>query len=423
MLRQRGFTCRLATLGGFQPERLRAAIDVAQPQYVLVDLTPYSITAARRTIGAVAGEARLPVAVFGTYATCKPTRAVSIPGVQALVLGEYDRPLVALLEAVREGRDPAGIGGVWLHTPKGLVKGKLPSLGDDLDELPLPDRALFDDAQAGNRPRELPFKAARGCPLWCAYCINDWYMDLYGEKPATFVRRRSVGNLLDEIAQVVRATGGAESVRFYDHGFAADLAWLREFARDYPKRCALPFRCHVRLNHVTPEVAALLAAANGRWVHTQIGSGSPFIRDEIFSMGLTNGQIINACHVLQDAGLHVAVEVFIGAPYESEITVEETLGLLREARVDDVQARVFYPTPGTRAAELCAENGWITGRGEEAYWEGQSVLDMPSMPAEHVEAVMRKFASLVRRPASTALRKLLSKVGRTRKRGIFGLGG
>jgi radical SAM superfamily enzyme YgiQ (UPF0313 family) len=174
---------------------------------------------------------------------------------------------------------------------------------------------------------------------------------------------------------------------------------------------------------VTGEAAGLLAAAGCRRVHTHIGSGSRFIRDEIFSMNLTDGQVIEAGRALHDAGLHVAAEVFVGAPYESDITVEETLALCREAGIDEVHPRVFYPTPGTRAAELCSENGWISGRGEEAYWDEQSVLDMPSMPAAQIEAVARKFPSLLKRPGASALRKLLGKVRRSRRRGVFGLGG
>jgi hypothetical protein len=106
--------------------------------------------------------------------------------------------------------------------------------------------------------------------------------------------------------------------------------------------------------------------------------------------------------------------VFIGAPYESQITIEETLELLRKAQVHQVRHSVFYPTPGTRAAEVCAENGWISGRGEENYWLGKSVLDMPSMPAAQIDAVMAKFPAMLKTPGSSAIRKLLQKASQAR---------
>jgi radical SAM superfamily enzyme YgiQ (UPF0313 family) len=201
-----------------------------------------------------------------------------------------------------------------------------------------------------------------------------------------------------------------------------DVDWLREFAADYPKRCSLPFTCHVRLGRMTAEIASLLADARCASARTNLGSGSRFIREEILSMHLSDAQIVDACRVLHKAGLRVSADVFVGAPYESEITVEETLELARTAAVDEVRGRVFYPTPGTRAAELCAENGWIRVRDDRCYWARRSVLGMPSMPAEQIDAIAEKFSALVKRPRLTAVRKLLGKVTRARRSGLFGLG-
>jgi len=417
-----GMTPSLLTLAGHQPQRLRETVIRCRPRCILVELRPGSVTAGRRTIGEIAEQFSLPVGVFGTFATCKPTRAISMPGVHALVLGEYERPAVELLKAWRDGHDAAGLDGVWVHTEQGVTRGELPAPEADLDALPFPDRELFDYERIVAATREVSFKAARGCPEWCGYCFNDWYLDLYadvaGAEGDGLVRRRGVGNLLDEVAQVVRRYDTAEAASFHDHCFAMDEAWLAEFAEHYPRRCALPLRCHVRIGRVNGRIASLLARAGCRWAHTCIPSGSRFIRDEIHSLSATRKRIVSGCRALKDVGIHVAAEVFVGNPYESEITLEETLALLHEAAPDEVHPRVYYPTPGTRAAELCRENGWVSGRGEENYWTGRSVLDMPSMPAEQIDAVAEQFDSLWRRPHRSRLRKILGRVSRSRKRGI-----
>ena len=422
MLRAEGMSCRLATLAGHRPQALRKAVIEHRPRYVLAELTPFSIAAAHHTIVDLSEQYSLPVAVVGPYATCRPTQAASIPGVRALVLGEYETPTLALMKAFRDGQDPDGIQGLWVNGPDGLVRGELGPLVEDLDSLPLPDRDLFDYGRIVQETGEAHFKVARGCGLWCGHCFNDWYMDLYAGR-GRFMRRRSVGNVLEEIAAVTEAYEGAESLAFYDHGFTLDADWLKEFVAAYPKRCSLPFRCHVCLSQFTPELAHTLATGGCKWVHTHLGSGSRFIREEILSMHLGNREIIDACHTFRDAGLNIAAEVFVGCPYESEITVEETLELVREADVHDVHPRVFHPTPGTRAAELCRENGWISGRGEEHYWQGRSVLDMPSIPAEHINAVIESFPRLLKRPGAEGVRKLLGKVSRSRHRGIRKLRG
>lgn len=414
LARRAGLSCGLLTLPGFREERIAAAIREAPPDAVLVELDPLQVAAGRRTIAAIAERTDAPIAVVGRFATAKPSRAVSFPGVRSLILGEYDRAAVRWLEAQRDGRDPVDIPGVWTYTDGGLVKSGPDPLPADVDGLPSAERELFGYGDAVKATRELCVKACRGCPLWCAYCINDWYMDLYAEDPVAFVRRRSVGNVLGEIEALTRAYPDAACVTFYDHAFAMDPAWLAEFCAEYPRACKLPFRCHVRLEKVTPEVARMLADGRCRWVHTHIGSGSRFIREEILSMHLSDADVVEAIRQLRAAGLRVAAEVFVGAPYESEITVEETLGLLREARVDEVHPRVYCPTPGTRAAELCRENGWLSGRTESDAFRGRSLLDMPSMTAQQISAVVEKFPWLLKRRRAEALRKLLGRSARTR---------
>lgn len=424
MLEAEGFERRLLTLSDYQAHRLRQACEgggTGRPDHVLVELSPHNVTAAHRTIAELA-RMDMPVTVFGPYATCKPTEAASIPGVRALALGEYGAPLRAYLTALRDGEDAPATRGMWIHTDSGLVRNRLAPLATDLDALPWPDRELFGYGAIVADTHEASFKVGRGCPMWCAYCVNDWYMELYSRHEAPFVRRRSVTHLLDEIAEVIRTYPRAERIVFHDHAFAMDVEWLREFRTEYPKRCALPFRCHVRLGKVTAETAALLADAGCQVVETHLGSGSRFIREEILSMHLSDARIIDACRALHHAGLRITADVFIGAPYESEITVEETLDLLRTTGVDEVRGRVFYPTPGTRAAELCAENGWIRVHDDRCYWARRSVLGMPSMPAEQIDAVAEKLRSLVKRPRSTALRKVLERAIRPRRSGRFGLG-
>ena len=419
LLKPEGITCHLAAMPGYRPDLLAAAVARYQPQHVLVDLSPYAVTAAHRTIVDLAEKFSLPVAVFGQFATCRPARAMSIPGVGALMLGEYELTAVEFFRAMAKGKDPAGIAGLWMHAGGKLVKGPLRPLMRDVDFLPFADRDLFDYARIVQAQGEAGFKACRGCSQWCAHCLNDWYMDLYAELDH-FLRRRSVGKLLEEVSAVVSRYDGIEQVRFYDHAFATDLPWLRTFAADYPKRCARPYRCYVPPAAVSPEVAALLASSLCQGVTVDFGSGSRFIREEVYSMLVSNEQIIEACRTLRDAGLAVTAEVFVGSPYESEITVEETLALLAKTEADEVRAKVYYPTPGTRAAELCSENDWISGRGEENYWLGRSVLNMPSMPPEHIDAVAAKFHSLLKRPGSDAVHKLLEKTARPRK-GFLGL--
>jgi anaerobic magnesium-protoporphyrin IX monomethyl ester cyclase len=412
LLKAEGFTCKLCPLPGYRQDLLQAALSGFLPEVILVEIDSHSVSAAHRTIAQIQ-PFRVPVVVCGRYATCRPTQAISIPGVQSLLLGEFDRQGLNLLKAIRDGRPNESIEGVWTHTPEGLVRGPVARLSEDLDSLPCPDRDLFDYDRIVQSTHEVSFKAARGCPQWCAFCVNDWYMDIYNGK-GPFVRRRSVANLCDEVHAVTMRYPAARRANFYDHSFVLDLNWLKEFSEVYPGRTALPYRCFVPIASVTPEIARLLAASHCRWVSTQVGSGSRFIREEILSIHTSNERVVEACQILRQAGLSVLIDVFVGSPYESEITFEETLELLRRCQGDEIRSQVFYPTPGTRAAELCSENAWTSGRGEDGYWLQQSVLDMPSLKASQINALATKLPSAVGH--QSMLGRMLQRIIRSRLR-------
>jgi radical SAM superfamily enzyme YgiQ (UPF0313 family) len=203
-----------------------------------------------------------------------------------------------------------------------------------------------------------------------------------------------------------------------DHGLIADADWLDELAGLWGDRAQLPSEVHVTLGGLDQRRLDALRAMNCRAATVQILSGSRFIREEIFSLHLSDRAIIDGCNALADAGIAVTAEVFVGSPYESEITLEETLALLRECRLAGVRPSVYYPLAGTRAAELCAENGWISGRGESYHRSGRSVLEMPSMPAAMIDAVARRFDSLLKQRSTTELMKTLGRMRRGRK-GLF----
>ncbi len=407
-----GFQLALTALGGYDEPALRDAVNRHRPTHVLIDIPPGRVTAARHTIVDVSEKLFLPVVAVGPLATCQPDQAISIPTVAAIVRGEYPRPLLALFRSIRDGvgggEDTAG---VWLNTEEGLIRNEPAPLVEDLDALPFPDREIFCYQQAVASTGEAHFYATQGCPQWCGYCLNDWYMELYRRRDG-FLRRRSVGNVVEEIARVTARYAAARRVVFCDHGFAADAEWLGAFAARYAPACPLPLRCHLRLNAVNERTAELLVQCRCDEVDVEIGSGSNFIRAEILAMRTDQRQILDAVAALRRAGLRIRASVFLGAPYESEVSVDETLDLLCRLSLDEVRPRVYYPLPGTRAAEICAENGWISGRGEENFFAGRSVLDMPSLAGDRIDDIAQHFQTLLKRRGGRTLRGRLAAIRR-----------
>jgi radical SAM superfamily enzyme YgiQ (UPF0313 family) len=356
----------------------------------------------------------LPVLAVGPYATVQPRKVITYPGIAGLIVGEYERPAAAWLAALRDGREPEGIAGLWTSRDGRLARSRLGGLVRDLDELPHPDRTIFQTTAAIERSGALPIKVARGCSRWCAYCVNDWYQDLYNE-PEHHVRRRSVPDVIEEVAGALATWPKIRRVDILDHAFATDRDWLAEFSTGWEGHVAAPFRCHLRLADVDDRLVETLAAAGCSSAHTQIGSGSSFIRNEIFSMQLSDEQIRRGCQLLAEAGIALSADVFVGCPYETEITLEATLELVWSLPVDGVDVKIFHPFPGTRAAELCRENGWVSARSLQIGGPGRPVLDMPSLSSEQIVRLGRTFDALVRKPRRRRARRAFQRLARRRR--------
>ena len=106
---------------------------------------------------------------------------------------------------------------------------------------------------------------------------------------------------------------------------------------------------------------------------------------------------IRDCDELLDR-LKTRAIVQVGLPYDTVVTIEQTGQLLRRVGTDAVEVQVYYPLPGTKAQELCHENGWLSGRDASAYFAGQSVLDMPGLDAPTIKRYATLLPHLVRHP-------------------------
>jgi len=409
LLKQAGIDTALAATTSYDRSRLRAAVTAHRPTRVLMDVPATRAALARHTIADIAEGHYLPVILVGRFATSQPEKAISIPGVAALIQGEYERSLPLLVEALDSGSEAAAeVPGAWVNSAEGLLRNSPAPLIEDVDELPWADREIFQYARTVEAEGEATFYACRGCRNWCAHCLNDWYLNLYD--PKRYLRRRDPARLLDEVVDVTGRHGGVKTVVFADHAFATDVEWLEAFAAAYPGRTQLPYRCRVAANAMDPRTPELLAASGCRLADVEVGSGSNFIREEVLTLRTSRRQIVEAVAALKEAGIAVRASVFVGAPYESEVSIEETLDLLVELGVDAVRPRVFYPIPGTRAAEVCAENGWISGRGEESFYQQRSVLDMPTLPARRINEVYRRYDALLRHRGGKSLSAWWSKL-------------
>ena len=413
-LRQRGHEPSLLLLAAFDPETLRLKIADVRPDHIVIHLDSLNVNLVRRLSEHIAHRYYLPLVVGGPHATVAPHETLSFIGVEGVVLGEWDRAVPDYLDARPLGPDYVNTPGFWFRSETGLIRNPLAVPEDPDHMVAIPDRALYPADCIVDAHGFADLEPARGCNFYCAHCQMDLAAGLYEDLHFTWLRRRPVAAIAAEINHLRTAYPAIRGLRFTGCVFPLDNAWLADLADALAGPFQFPFTAQVKTSELTPDIAQLLRKAGACELGLEILSGSDFIRNEILQLDLSEDQIFAAFAAARQAGLRTRAIVRIGLPYETIVTLEQTGRLLQRLKPDAIDAAVFCPLPGTKAHELCRENGWLSGRDPARSFLGESPLDLPGLDARAIRRYAAAMPHLARHPAAwtTLMRLERLKLGR-----------
>jgi anaerobic magnesium-protoporphyrin IX monomethyl ester cyclase len=126
---------------------------------------------------------------------------------------------------------------------------------------------------------------------------------------------------------------------------------------------ATPFKCLLRSDQVTAEVARALRASGCQTAWIGAESGSQRILDAM-EKGTRVEQIAEATRLLRAAGVEVGFFLQFGYPGETREDIARTLEMVRACAPDDIGVSVSYPLPGTTfyqrvQAQLGQKQNWV----------------------------------------------------------------
>ncbi len=326
-----------------------AAVREAAPDVLgLTTMTP-TVNNARRI--AAAAKRLLPgvkVAVGGVHATVCPDEVAADPNVDIVVRNEGEFSFLEIVRCWSGGERAEGILGTSLRVDGQIVHQPQAPRVLDLDALPFPARDLMPMHvyRAGLsfpphiRLRTM-FYSARGCPNNCAFCSTA---AVWGGHRCVM---RSAENMLDEVQEVVE--------RFGVHGFefADELTTLRRdrleaFCDGIHRRKLDKIRwvCSSTVKQMDYPTAKMMREAGCSMVMMGVESGSPEILKTL-NKPIQVEEVIAAFDATRRAGLRRCSCFMIGAPGETEATVDESIALARRIRPDRIGLFVLTPYPGT----------------------------------------------------------------------------
>ncbi len=305
----------------------------------------------------------------GVHPTLFPEEAIKSKAVDVVCRGEGEHAMLELCsrlgkkqpagaEKIARTQPLAGIQNLWVRTPKGISKGALGKLVEDLDEFPFPDRQLYQKYGYFNNPDSVDVLAGRGCPFNCSFCYNPVFMAQARGK-GKFVRKRSVENLVAELEEIKRKYK-PKFITFVDELFTLDKHWLREFLQKYRERIALPFICSVRADVMDDETAAMLAAGGASRVCLGLETGIEVLRNTLLKKRVTNEQLVRTAEVLHRHGIKFLTTNMLGLPGETVENAFETIELNRRIKADYVWYSVFQPYPELEITKQMISSGIIS---------------------------------------------------------------
>jgi anaerobic magnesium-protoporphyrin IX monomethyl ester cyclase len=331
-------------------------------------------------------------------------------GADVVISGEGELTLAEVLDTLMRRRNGSldSIEGIcWRDADGRLVRTRTRDIIRDLDALPYPAWDLVDVERYRDIWRShhgfysMNLVTTRGCPYHCNWCAKPIYGQRYGA--------RSPHHVVDEM-QWLKKTYRPDHLWIADDIFGLKPGWLSTFADLVEaKDAAIPFRCLLRADQVTPEFARDLRRARCRTAWIGAESGSQRILDAM-EKGTRVDQIVAAAKYLRAAGIEVGFFLQFGYPGETHEDIEKTLDMIRDCRPDDIGVSVSYPLPGTTfyqrvQAQLGQKQNWVDSNDLAMMYHATYVPDFYRAlhGLVHAEFRARKAASDVRRALAAPL--------------------
>lgn len=372
--------------------------------YTLIGLSIFTTTAAfgfqtAETIKRVCPDAF--VAAGGAHPTLFPHKTLEeCPHIDFIVSHEGEKPMLALVEALAEGRDTRNIPNLhFREADGGIHHGEGTPDWLDLDELPLFPYHKFDMelyVPAPSLRRVLPtfnYMAQRGCPFNCAFCDTR----THGRK----VRYRSVSKVMEDLHTLKRRYA-LRGLIFEGSNFTADPRWIRGLCeRMIDERLDLSWYCMGRVD-LEPGLLPLMRQA-GLWCMSfGIESANPHTLKRM-RKGISPETVRATVGEAQRLGIRTVGSFILGYPGEDKRDVRNTISY---ASALDLDVAVFFipvPFPGTKLHEDALATGGLrqdlTWKDYQAWLDHNNPIYInPLLGEDHVALYNEAFRRFYLRP-------------------------
>ena len=308
----------------------------------------------------------------GIHPTLKPVE--SLKYADMVCLGEGEESLVELAEKIQHREDFLGVHGIWFKHKGEIIRNETRPLIGDLDSIPSQDfdyetHYLLNDGHLQKIDESLLKKymkghyttvASRGCYFDCTYCVNNALNKI---NPGRRIRKRSVANIMTELAIVKKRLPFTRGVQFDDDAFFSYTEEeIKDFAQQYKKIGLSLAVTGMSPTTVNRKKIQFLIDAGLSATRMGIQTASEYTK-KLYKRSHSNQQIEKAVKLIyefKDQLSLIRYDIILDNPWEKDEDLAATLIFL--SRLPVPYKLIFYSLtffPGTELYEKAIREGII----------------------------------------------------------------
>ncbi|WP_186843717.1 B12-binding domain-containing radical SAM protein [Acetobacterium tundrae] len=236
----------------------------------------------------------------------------------AIVRGEGELAMVAVLDALKENKNLDEIPGIFYINEKNecIDRGEGPVI-ENLDDLPFP---AYDKSMTPIDYSSLYLMSSRGCPYHCVFCHEGAL-----KRP---MRQRSVANVIAEMRHFLLKYPELNYFNFCDDTLVTNPKWLDDFCREAKALQAIkPFQFYCEADVASlsrrPEVLKVMVDAGLNRLQIGIESADKDML-KIYRKNISPEMVETVVKAAYDAGVQqVFGALLVGGPFENREHIEK----------------------------------------------------------------------------------------------------
>jgi radical SAM superfamily enzyme YgiQ (UPF0313 family) len=272
----------------------------------------------RKVSAAITETYRIPVLIGGPEAISLDEDYLRQSQATAIVRGEGELAMVAVLEALKKQQSLAGIAGIFYLAENGdcIDMGEGPVV-ENLDELTFP---AYDKSITPIDFSSLYLMSSRGCPYHCVFCHEGAL-----KRP---MRQRSVANVIAEMKYFLQKYPELSYFKFCDDTLVTNPQWLDAFCREAKALQAIrPFQFYCEADVVSlsrrPEVLKAMVDAGLNRLQIGIETVDKEML-KVYRKNISPEMVETVVKAAYDAGVQqVFGALLVGGPFENREHIEK----------------------------------------------------------------------------------------------------